>query len=454
MTVTPEEIRLRLRVSLGVRLPMHRERMGWSREHLVAYQRDGLRRLLTHAIANSPFHAARLHGVRPDHFELDELPSLPVMTKAEMMDSFDDVVTDRRLTRASVEAHVAAMGDVPEVLEGDFFALTSGGSSGRKGLFVYDFDGVADLVAELIPPGGPVPPEKVVASVSSPSAAHASGLGAALRGGQGQIRLPVTLPLAEMVRRLNERPPDFVFGYPSVLRRLAREQQAGRLSIRPERITVGSEQLEPEAKHEISAAFDAPVFNTYGTSEGLFGTCPPGTDAFTFATDFVIVELVDERNEPVAVGTPSARILVTNLFNTVQPLIRYAIDDRFVRRPDAPDHGHLVATVEGRRGGGFIYGDTHVHIVTVLGPVVKTKGVVDYRIRQTPDGLDVEVVVHGDVDPSVLEADVRRALSEAGLRDPNVSVRIVDHLERDPATGKVRRLLPLEASADIAGERA
>lgn len=293
-----------------------------------------------------------------------------------MMDSFEDVVTDRRLARASVEAHVAAMGDVPELLEGDFFALTSGGSSGRKGLFVYDFDGVADLAAQLVPPEGPAPPEKVVAFLTSPSAAHASGLAAALRGGQGQIRVSVTLPLAEVVHRLNERPPDFV-----------------------------------------------------------------------------IVELVDERDEPVPPGTPSARILVTDLFNTVQPLIRYAIDDRFVRRPDAPHHGHLVATVEGRRGGGFTYGDTHVHRVTVLGPVVKTRGVVDYRIRQTSDGLDAEVVVHGDVDPSVLEADVRRALSEAGLRDPKVSVRIVDHLERDPTTGKVRRLLPLEASADIAAER-
>jgi len=44
---------------------------------------------------------------------------------------------------------------------------------------------------------------------------------------------------------------------------------------------------------------------------------------------------------PVSPGTPSAAILVANLFNTVQPLIRYRIEDRFIRRPDAADHGHL-----------------------------------------------------------------------------------------------------------------
>lgn len=451
MTTALDEVRRRFRASLGVRLPAHRERMRWTRERLVAHQRDGLRRLLAHAMEHSPFHAGRLRGVRPDRIELDDLPALPVMTKTEMMASFDDVVTDRRLTRDSVEAHVAAMGDEPELIEGDFFALTSGGSSGRKGLFVYDFEGMVDLATQLIPPDGPAPPGKVHAFVASPSAAHASGVVAGLAGAEGRIRVPATLPLAEIVHRLNESAPDFVSGYPNVLRRLAREQQAGRLSIRPERITVGSEQLEPGAADEIAAAFGAPIFNTYGTSEGLFGTCPPGADAFTFATDLVIVELVDERDEPVPPGTPSARILVTNLFNSVQPLIRYAIDDRFVRQPDAPDHGHLVATVEGRRGGGFLYGDTYVHIVTVLRPVVTARGVVDYRIRQTPKGLDADVVVHGDMDPPVLETDLCRALAEAGLRDPRVSVRIVDSLERDPVTGKVRRLVPLELSTDSTG---
>ena len=52
-----------------------------------------------------------------------------------------------------------------------------------------------------------------------------------------------------------------------------------------------------------------------------------------FATDMCIVELVDARNRPVADGTTSAKVLVTNLHNRTQPLIRYELTDRFLRHP-------------------------------------------------------------------------------------------------------------------------
>src|SRR5579864_2440395 len=86
------------------RAPNHIERLGWSRQQIEACQRDGLRTLLAHAIAHSPFHRQRLRGIDPSRFELADLSNLPVMTKAEMMRSLDDVFTDRRLSRRLVEA--------------------------------------------------------------------------------------------------------------------------------------------------------------------------------------------------------------------------------------------------------------------------------------------------------------------------------------------------------------
>ena len=40
-----------------------------------------------------------------------------------------------------------------------------------------------------------------------------------------------------------------------------------------------------------------------------------------------VVENVDEDGRPVDHGEPGARLLVTNLFNRVQPLIRFEITD-------------------------------------------------------------------------------------------------------------------------------
>jgi hypothetical protein len=56
----------------------------------------------------SPFHARRLAGIDPGRFELGQLAELPVMTKQQMMASFDELLTDRRVTRARAEQQLAA----------------------------------------------------------------------------------------------------------------------------------------------------------------------------------------------------------------------------------------------------------------------------------------------------------------------------------------------------------
>src|SRR5207247_1234459 len=74
----------------------------------------------------------------------------------------------------------------------------------------------------------------------------------------------------------------------------------------------------------------------YASTEGLTGSSRPDEVAIAFAEDGCIVELVDDDNRPVPPGTPSAKVLVTNLYNRVQPLIRYDITARFVADPPAP----------------------------------------------------------------------------------------------------------------------
>ena len=108
-------LRARMAGAIGGQMPGHVQRLGWGPEQLAAFQRDRLRALLARAIERSSFHAARLRGVDPGRFELADLPRLPVMTKAQMMEHFDAAVTDPRLTRNLVERHLArsAAGAVP-----------------------------------------------------------------------------------------------------------------------------------------------------------------------------------------------------------------------------------------------------------------------------------------------------------------------------------------------------
>ena len=146
---------VRLRESLQTELNQGYDeliaRLTWDRPAIRRHQRARLRGLLHAAAEHSPFHARRLAGIDVDSIDPEDLTQLPVMTKSDLMGSFDDVVTDRRVTRAVAEEALAGAVEEPAVIADDALVMTSGGSSGPRGVFVLDpgaGDGVADAVFE------------------------------------------------------------------------------------------------------------------------------------------------------------------------------------------------------------------------------------------------------------------------------------------------------------------
>jgi phenylacetate-CoA ligase len=438
-------------------VPRHVQRLGWSAGRIEAAQRDGLRRLLAHAAEHSPFHRRRLGGVDIDRVDPADLSSLPVMTKPEMMAELDDVFTDRRLYRGVIDETLAATGAEPVPIHGDYIAMASGGSSGERGVFVFDRPAVAgffsalsrSLMAQLQALGGPPPGGLRIVLVAAASAVHATGVAPALTAGAGMpfrfTPVPATLPLPEIVARLNALQPPALFGYPSVLAQLAAEQQAGRLHVTPLVISSTSETLLAEPRAAISDAFSVSVVDTFGSTEGLVGSSAPGDSVLVFNTDMCIVELVDDDCHPVSPGVPSTRVLVTNLYNMIQPLIRYELTDSFVRQPDAAEHGHLRARVRGRTEEVLHYNEIDIHPLAVRSVMVKAREIVDYQVRQTPRGVEVDAVAAGAADVDGLSGLLAHALADAGLAEPDVTVRIVDSLRRHHETGKVRRFVPADA---------
>lgn len=444
-----EAIRAAVSDELAARLPAHAERLGWSPEELAAHQCERLRGLLGIAIERSPFHARRLAGVDPATFELADLERLPVMTKAEMMEAYDELVTDRRLTREAVEAHIDASTEEPSLLEGEFVCLASGGSSGERGVFAHGFAEYADFGASvmrrgwarLTAIGGPPPGGVLVGVVAASAPIHSTGLASAVVT-EGPFRFtgaPATAPLDEIVATLNEAAPAMLMGYPSKLAELAGERRAGRLAITPLGITSTSEALTAATREAIEAGFGAPVVDQFASTEGLVGHTDPGGSVLEFASDMCIAELVDEEGHPVATGEPSAKVLVTNLFNLTQPLIRYELTDRFTAEPG---EGWLRATVEGRADEVFRYGHTVVHPHALRSPLVAA-GVHEHRVRQTAAGVEAEVVADATVDERELAEALERALRAAGLAEARATVTAVDRIDRDAVTGKARRFIPL-----------
>ena len=444
-----------LQTALLASFPEHVARIDWSRARIAAHQQHRLSALLAHAVEHSRFHARRLRGIDTDAVDARDLTQLPVMTKSEMMTELDDVFTDRRLNRCTAERALAGAGPEPATVLGSYLALTSGGSSGQRGVFMLDvpaavqFFGtlVRGLLVRLEAMGGPPPGGLPIAMVAAGSPVHATGIAAPLCEGDTALpfrflSVPVTQPLPEIVDRLNALQASALYGYPSVLARLARERRAGRLRIAPMMVTSTSETCTPELRAAISEGFGAPLIDSFGSSEGLVGASEPDADVITFAEDGCIIELVDEEYRAVPPGTPCAAVLVTNLGNRLQPLIRYELTDTFVQQPAAAGHGHLRARVQGRSDDNFRYGAVTIHPLVIRSVLVRSPDVLEYQVRQTTSGIDVRAVAERTLDVESLQAQLGAALARAGLANPDITVRREPNLARDPRTGKLRRFVP------------
>ena len=449
-----DALRARYGEAFAARLPDHIQRLPWDAERLAAHQRDRLRSLLACAIERSPFHARRLEGIDPGRFELADLAGLPVMSKEQMMAGFDELATDRWLTRARTEQHLAASAEEPSLLVGRYVCLASGGSSGLRGTFVQTIEEFAEfsasilrrLVASLAAAGPPPSAGVPVALVGAASPVHASGFAAAAAAAGYPVRAisaPATLPLAVLVQRLNQVRPLVVMAHTSKLALLAGEQRAGRLEIAPVSVTAMGEQLTEQNRAVISDAFGIPLINQFTSTEGLVGHSDPGGAVISFASDMCLTELVGDDDQPVPDGTPSAKVLLTNLYNHTQPLIRYELTDRLTRHPAGPGHGYLRAAVDGRADDTFRYGSTAVDPLAIRTVMVRTPAALEYQVRQTSRGIDINVVASGPVDHAALAAALADSLRAAGLPDPQVRLRQVPDIARHPETGKARRFIPL-----------
>ena len=141
---TYTQIRERHTAAWGQALGDRLGRLKWSRAQIDAERDRALRALVHAARSGSPWHGPRLAHVDVERLTATDLSSLPTMTKQDVLAEFDDLVTDRRVTRAAAEEHLSRLtGDA--YLAGDLHVVASGGSTGERAVFVYGWDAWIDV---------------------------------------------------------------------------------------------------------------------------------------------------------------------------------------------------------------------------------------------------------------------------------------------------------------------
>ncbi len=427
------------------------QRLTWSREHLDDERRRRLRALVAVAQERSPWHRRRLARFDAATLREGELSRLPVMTKDDVMANFDDIVTDRRLSRSRVESHLAGLGATPRYLLDRYQTVVSGGSSGVRGVFVYDWQAWASCYAGVFRyftrdfGGRPTS----LAVVAAGSAAHISRAMLHTFSDPATVRIhpvPITLPAEQIVARLGEIQPEALVVYPSGLVQLVEAARAGELTIAPRCIITAGEPLTPELRLAAESVFGARVLNWWVSTEaGPMGIGCGHGPWMHLSHDLIIVEPVDEQRKAVPVGVRSAKVLLTVLFNHALPLIRYEVNDEVTvlehTCPCGSSHT-LVGDVQGRRDDSFAYDGVVVHPHIFRSILGRARGIIEYRVIQTERGARVEI--RGLADDMDLRRQLTDALTAVGLDQPDVAIATVAAFERQ-ATGKVKRFIALSA---------
>ncbi len=313
---------------------------------VAAAQAQRLAELTRRARAHSPLYRRLWERVPDGPLQLTDLP---VTTKAGLMAAFDDWCTDRAIAWRDVEAFIGARAHIGERYLDRYIVWTSSGTTGNPGVFIQDAAALATYDAlvsvQLMSAAyancdwNAVAAQGGRAALVTADCDHFASIASWRRVAHGNPWLDmksfaVTLPLPELVAGLNAYRPAFVASYPTVLALLADEQRAGRLQLRLAGLWAGGEVLSPAAHVAIEQAFGCALSNEYGASECLTIGHACREHALHVDADWVIMEPVDAHYRPTPPGELSHTVLLTNLANFVQPIIRYDLGDRVCARRD------------------------------------------------------------------------------------------------------------------------
>lgn len=431
---------------------------------IMERQQRRLHQLIAFARVHSRYYAEK-YKTLPHH--INDIQSLPVVTKQELMAQFEDWITDPEINRADVEAFVADKSRIGDSFLDRYLVFTTSGSSGTPAILIQDARAQAIMTGLTYIRGlGMVSPREYIQVFQKGGrqvALFATGghfLGVTMierrrrakpwRAKMSRI-ISVLKPLPEVVKELNEFQPVMLAGYATMLMLLAEEQEAGRLDIHPALITSSGETLSPQSRDQIQRTFGCTLTESYGCSEATPLTITCRHQRLHVNSDWFILEAVDQSYHPVPAGQPSHTVLITNLANYVQPIIRYELGDSVTVDPGPCPCGSPLPSVQviGRTDEILTLrsssgGSVRLLPLALWSVVKETPGVLRFQAIQTgPAKLTIRLEAkksnETDLVWQTLEQRVHDYLATQGLSNVLIE-RDSKPPARDPRSGKFRHV--------------
>ncbi len=408
-----------------------------SLEENRAIQARKLYELLKYASENIPYYkrVVQERGIKiREDCVFDDLRKFPFLTKKIIREHFDELYKFRNKT---------------------YYLNHSGGSTGEPVEFYQDreYASWSHAVTLLFNEWAfcPIGSRVVKLWGSERDVFQGSqGLRGKLSGLVHNVRLINAFNMSEQemesfVRFLERWKPVMLLAYVEPLYEVAKLTIRKRWKVYPPRsIMTAAGTLFPDFREQIQAAFEAPVFDRYGSREvgGIACECDRHQGLhISLTTHFLeIVGADGERCRNGEVG----EIVVTSLTNYTMPFIRYRIGDRAAMSDESCSCGRgmpMLKNIEGRstssfrnQRGDIIAPEYFIHLIGVL---LNKKGIIEkfQVIQEDWDFIVVKLVVNSS-DKYVLQpllAEIEKKIQLVMGQKTRVEFALVDNIPPSPS---------------------
>lgn len=366
-----------------------------SKDERIQLQTQRLRELVDYVRENSPYFAEHYEKIPKDYM----LTDLPMTRKEELVSRYEEWVTDREIRMDNTQDFLNTKGRTGVLFLDKYSVIQTSGTTGRPLPMVRDdyhnkIHG-AMLSQRLLGDNAEYldhTKHKIatVIYVHESASSYNSYLRAKFSAPgyeHNMTAISITESIESIVEKLNEFQPETLTGYASVLVSLALEKKKGNLKISLKMIANSAELLTEEHYQLLKEAFGCPVKNNYCMTEGGEIAMTHNCGHLHINEDWVIVEPVDKQGNPVTDKNAwSDGILITDLTNYVQPIIRYYVSDR-VRILDLEKECCQLPVLEivGRVGGQFSLGKKTFMSNVLVAISEKTIGLCQFQYVQTDE---------------------------------------------------------------------
>lgn len=419
---------------------LKRQFNNWSSSTLAAHQAQRLDLLLDYVRRNSPYY----RDILATYVDLE---SIPPMDKTTMMAHFERINTVglpcEELVRFKIDLEQKGL---TSLYQNQYSIGLSSGTTGSRGLTVLSKKEQSLYNCLLYARSG------------LPEHIRARRVLFALRTNNTtfmQIRsfgihltyVDYTYQVDELIEIINKQDLNILAGPPSLLTMIAKK---GDLIKHPiEAVICYGEVLDDTDKFLLEHQFQVPIAQIYQGGEGFIAsTCRDGN--LHINEDVLLVELVNAGD---TIGN-AKNIIVTDLYRTTQPVIRYRLDDILELDENPCSCGscfRVIKRIHGRADEIFFLPSPDNERRYLFPDYVcrsinqSSDSIIEYQaIQHALDLIEIRLVLKSDANSGEVEATIRNNLERWAKKAGGTLGKIefsYDMPERNPRSQKLIRVI-------------